>query len=148
MIDHAAGFIIRCKNKYLICHPFGHKWGKGNWSLPKGHIARGENALQAAARETKEECGIDINQVKGEISEIGTFTYPSGKKKITVFLLDSEDDILNQKTPCSSLISKGPFSGKPEIDLSAWVSKADALKKLHPASSAALSQIKDEKKDI
>jgi len=32
----------------------------GKWSLPAGHIDRGESAVAAAVREAKEELGIDV----------------------------------------------------------------------------------------
>ncbi len=41
------------------------------WSLPKGHLERGESARQAAVREVEEETGI-----RGEIiTELGTIDF-------------------------------------------------------------------------
>lgn len=47
----------------LICR--GKSPGKGKWTLPGGMIELGETMEQAAVREIKEECGIEIqvNQV-------------------------------------------------------------------------------------
>ena len=36
-----------------------HRYG-GHWSFPKGHVEQGENELQTALREIKEETGLDL----------------------------------------------------------------------------------------
>lgn len=38
---------------------------KNNWSIPKGHIKKGESEKQCALRETYEEAGIKVNLIKG-----------------------------------------------------------------------------------
>lgn len=49
----AAGGIVRNKDgKRLLIYRFGR------WDLPKGKIEKGENYLQAALREVREETGI------------------------------------------------------------------------------------------
>jgi len=142
-MDCTFGFIIKSKNKYLICHLFGNSWGPGSWSIPKGHAKSGENALQAALRETMEETNFDLRDMKGKISKIGTFVYPSKRKRITVFLFEGKDSLRFKKGTCMSLISQDEYKGKPEIDLCTWVSFNDASSKLHPSASEALNVIKD-----
>ena len=45
-----------------------------SWSLPKGHIEKGEDPLTAAKREINEECGItDLTFIK----ELGYYLRPS-----------------------------------------------------------------------
>ena len=39
-----------------------HSYGSGNWMLPGGGIARGEEPLAAAMRELREECSCTLNQ--------------------------------------------------------------------------------------
>ena len=51
------------KEKYellLIKHKSG-----GHWSFPKGHVESGENELQTALREIKEETGLDVRLMDG-----------------------------------------------------------------------------------
>lgn len=50
----------------LLVHPGGPYWAKkeaGAWSLPKGNVEPGEDPLQAACREFREETGYDIDDV-------------------------------------------------------------------------------------
>lgn len=61
----------------------------GALDIPKGHIEKGESALQAAIRETKEETGIDITPDRF-FKRIKKYFFYEGKEKImktlTVFL--------------------------------------------------------------
>ena len=50
----AGGVIIQNKTRKILVV----EQRNGSWSLPKGHIDPGENALEAAKREVKEESGI------------------------------------------------------------------------------------------
>ncbi len=48
----------------LLVHPGGPFWARkdaGAWSIPKGEIAEGEDPLQAAVREAREELGVDVD---------------------------------------------------------------------------------------
>ena len=38
-------------------------WRPLHWGLPGGHIDEGETPFEAAIRETKEECNLDINPI-------------------------------------------------------------------------------------
>ena len=56
----SAGLAIIQNGSILLGHPKGQKW-YGTYSIPKGHVEEGEDILQAAIRETREEVGITIN---------------------------------------------------------------------------------------
>ena len=64
-MKHSAGLImyrLRHGNlEVLLVHPGGPNWKKrdtGAWSIPKGEFEEGEEALDAAKREFREELGI------------------------------------------------------------------------------------------
>lgn len=56
----AAGLVILQNHQILLVHPTGQKW-KGTYSIPKGHVEEGEDFIDTAIRETKEEIGVKIN---------------------------------------------------------------------------------------
>lgn len=54
----AAGVAIIYNNKILLIHPTNASWKKGTCGIPKGGIERGEDLMEAALRELREETGI------------------------------------------------------------------------------------------
>lgn len=63
----------------LLVHfggPFWAKKDQGAWSIPKGEIEPGEDALAAAKREFQEETGF---QPEGEMLALGSIRQKSGK---------------------------------------------------------------------
>ena len=60
-LELSAGLVIVQKGTILLCHPTGQKW-YGTYSIPKGHVHEGEDLIDAAIRETKEEVGIVIDK--------------------------------------------------------------------------------------
>ena len=61
-IDVAAGLILRPDGQLLLGQrPAGKPW-EGWWELPGGKLEPGETALQALARELKEELDIDVTE--------------------------------------------------------------------------------------
>lgn len=61
----AGGVVLNAKGEVLVVNQKGD-----SWSLPKGHVDLGEDALAAARRETYEESGItDLTFVR----ELGTY---------------------------------------------------------------------------
>ena len=49
--------ILTGQHELLLCHVTG----QDHWDLPKGGAIAGETVLQAALRETREECGLDLD---------------------------------------------------------------------------------------
>ncbi|MBF0490582.1 MAG: NUDIX domain-containing protein [Candidatus Omnitrophica bacterium] len=64
--ETGGGVVISKKGKVLLVNQRG-----SSWSLPKGHIEEGEDALKAAIREIEEETGIiRLNLIK----KLGSYT--------------------------------------------------------------------------
>lgn len=59
-METSAGIILTYNKKILLCHPTSQGMF-GTWSIPKGHIEAGEEILEAAYRETREEIGLSLN---------------------------------------------------------------------------------------
>ena len=58
-LELSAGLAIIQKGAILLGHPKGQKWW-GTYSIPKGHVEAGEDLLEAAIRETREEVGYTV----------------------------------------------------------------------------------------
>ncbi len=65
--------IVNHQAELLLCHVTGH----AHWDLPKGGIQVGESPLQAALRETEEECGLVLSAAP--LLDLGPLAYRPNK---------------------------------------------------------------------
>ncbi|SDZ75366.1 NUDIX domain-containing protein [Thalassobacillus cyri] len=61
-IVSAATVILNEKNELLLI-----KGPKRGWEMPGGQVEVGESLKEAAIRETKEECGLDIEVTRSAV---------------------------------------------------------------------------------
>jgi predicted NUDIX family NTP pyrophosphohydrolase len=106
----------------LLVHPGGPYYRKkdaGSWQIPKGLVEPGEDAAQAARRETEEELGFPLTGTPWPLVTIKQ----TGGKIVEAFALEQ---ILNADAIVSNRfeIEWPPRSGKhtsfPEVDRAAW----------------------------
>lgn len=112
----SAGIIILRKEnstyKVLLLNSYNF------WDFPKGGIEKGENKLEAAIREVKEETGIkDLNFNWGKTYYS---TDPFGKNKKVVFYFVAETD------ETEVIMGISPLLGKPEHEEYKWVTLEEA----------------------
>ena len=99
--ESAGGIVVNKKGEVIVVNQ-----DNVSWSLPKGHIEKGEDALSAAKREICEETGIkSLKWVKN----LGSYQrYRIGKKEkedksnlktITMFLFTTSQEALKPKDP-------------------------------------------------
>lgn len=128
----------------FLVHPGGPYWAKkdeGAWSVPKGEFEAGEDSLDAAKREFKEETGFDIT---GNFMELTPLRQPSGKV-VYVWAVEGNIDATSIKSNMFSM-EWPPRSGKeqefPEVDKGSWLTIAQAQEKLLPGQRGFLEQLK------
>ena len=87
--EKSAGAVIFNPHtkKFLLLHYPTH--GKGHWDFPKGHVEPGEDEIDTAKREIKEETGLYVEFLFGFRDEI-KYHFHDGKtlveKKVVYFL--------------------------------------------------------------
>ena len=90
---YSAGLAIVYNKKILLLHTTG-RGPKKSYGIPKGGIDGGEDNLEAALRETYEECGIKV-PVKMVNKAEHTFVVTSRKYKynkvVTYFIVEVKD---------------------------------------------------------
>ncbi len=111
MFIHCYGVIpLRGKEVFLVRHQ------KGHWAFPKGHADDGEEPLQTALRELKEETGLAIKQLL-EPTFVERYDYEESgalyHKTVTYFLAEVEGE---------------PTLQEAEIAEGQWLSLEDAKK--------------------
>ena len=74
------------KTKWLIVKPAG----VDRWQLPKGQIDKGENTIEAALREVKEEGGVETKVIEKIDSSSYFYVFDNTKcfKTVTYFLME------------------------------------------------------------
>lgn len=127
----------------LLVHPGGPFWAKkddGAWSLPKGEVDPGEDALEAARREFAEETGL---QPQGKFVPLGEVKQKSGKA-ICAWAFESDCDPATLKSNTFTM-EWPPRSGKkqefPEIDRAEFFALEEARKKINPAQIALIDAL-------
>jgi predicted NUDIX family NTP pyrophosphohydrolase len=118
----------------LLVHPGGPFWAKkdtGGWSIPKGLVEEGEEALAAALREFKEETGFACP--KGPMIALGEVKQKSGKT-VAAWAVEGDLDVSQIKSNTFTL-EWPPKSGKtalfPEIDRAEYFPHELAGEKIH-----------------
>lgn len=142
IIKTAGIFILNNERKLLLAHPTKHP--ENVWSITKGSIDKGESALAAAIRETKEECNIDFSQEDVTMFELTKVTFKNKRKSIQPYLVMAERnkhiDFDSFDLQCNSTVEpeKGGF---PEMDGFRWVTISEAKEYLHEAQLRCLEEV-------
>jgi len=138
MPKRSAGILLYRRigdgHEVLLVHPGGPFWARrdeGAWSIPKGEIAEGEDALAAARREFQEETGFRLAQ-EGRLIALGSFRQ-SGAKTVEVWALEGDVDPADLASNTFTM-EWPPRSGRmqvfPEVDRVAWFTPGEAARRI------------------
>lgn len=128
----------------LLVHPGGPYWARrddGAWSIPKGEVDEGEDALAAAEREVAEELGTSVPP--GPRLPLGEIVQRGGKR-VRAWAVETDLDPGGVRSNRFE-IEWPPRSGKvqsfPEIDRAAWFALDVALHKIVPGQAELLDRL-------
>jgi len=128
----------------LLGHMGGPFWARrdaGAWSIPKGELADGEDALAGARREFAEELGHPAPD--GEAVPLGEVRQRGGKR-VVAFALESDFDPA-ALDPGTFEMEWPPRSGRrqrfPEIDRVAWLGLEDARRLVVRAQAELIDRL-------
>lgn len=129
--------------RVFLIHPGGPFFAKkdaGAWSIPKGEIDEGEDALAAAKREFEEETGC---RPEGEFIPLSEVTQKSGKI-VRAWAVEGDCDARTIRSNTFTL-EWPPRSGRmrefPEVDRAGWFTVGEAKEKINPAQIALLEEL-------
>ena len=127
----------------FLAHPGGPFWKNkdaGAWSVPKGELDEGEDALAAAVRELEEETGIRLD---GPFVALGEVRQKSGKRVHAWACEGDADPTLVRSNEVTVEWPRG--SGRsltfPEVDRCEWFGLAAAREKINPAQAAFIDRL-------
>ena len=126
----SAGLIVYRRHgdqlELLLVHPSGNYNRKAPWSIPKGLPDEGESLPDAAARETKEEAGVDVDVSK--LVSLGHVEYRKSRKRIHAFASPAADNA-------------APQPASWEVDRAEFLPLEEARRVIHPDQLALLDRL-------
>jgi len=147
MAKQSAGLlmyrVLEAGIEVLLVHPGGPYFAKkdeGAWTIPKGEIEAGEDALACAKRELQEETGIVPSA--SSYSALGSIKQAGGK---TVYAWAFAGDWNGELVSNTFELEWPPRSGRkrafPEVDRAAFFSIDEARRKMNPAQAAFIDRL-------
>ena len=117
-MEKSCGVVLLNSNKVLLLqHP--DTTTRGHWDFPKGHVEKGEDELQTALRELKEETGIDNVKIIDDFNHL-----------ISYNLLRGGDTILKEVVFFLGITNQEKVSISSEHQNFAWLQYESAYERL------------------
>jgi predicted NUDIX family NTP pyrophosphohydrolase len=127
----------------FLAHPGGPFWARreqGAWTIPKGTVEEGENALEAACREFLEETGITPVE---PFIPLGSIRQKAGKV-VHAWAWEGDADagaIVSNRSSTEWPRGSGRVVDFPEVDRCAWLSPAAAREKINEAQAELIARL-------
>ena len=133
----------------LLAHPGGPYFARkdaGHWSIPKGECAPGEEMLETALRELREEVGIELGRDKRFIA-LGSICQKGGKV-VHAWAAAAGRAAPRLEHTSTFEIEWPPGSGQrktfPEVDQARFFTLPEALKKIKASQAPLLARLVSE----
>jgi len=130
----------------LLVHPGGPYWrskDEGAWTIPKGEAGNGEELLDAARREFREELGFDALPTRGAFEPLRPVKQKGGKV-VHAWAFEGDCDPLSARSNTFEM-EWPPRSGRrvefPEVDRAEFFYLETAAHKINPAQVAFLDEL-------
>lgn len=135
-----AGIAIIYDGQILLAHPANGSWTRPIMGIPKGKIEVGEDILEAAVRETKEEIGIEIDpdKIKNSLNTIDIYD-KNGNFRNTLYYYEYRIDSLSEIDLENITVPKYQLQ-KEEIDWAGFVKISQAYEKIAKAQRIILDR--------
>lgn len=127
----------------LLAHPGGPFWASrdaGAWTIPKGVVDEGEDFLDAARREFREETGIEP---VGPFVSLGSIRQKAGKP-VHAWAWEGDADasaVSSNDTRVEWPRGSGNWLTFPEVDRCEWFDIETARQKINPAQAEFLDRL-------
>ena len=117
-MEKSCGVVLLNSNKVLLLqHP--DTTTSGHWDFPKGHVEKGEDEVQTALRELKEETGIDDVKIIDDFNHLISYNF-----------LREEDTILKEVVFFLGITNQEKVSISSEHQNFAWLQYESAYERL------------------
>jgi predicted NUDIX family NTP pyrophosphohydrolase len=146
-VKESAGILVyrrvSGRLEVLLVHPGGPFWTNkdaGAWTIPKGEIDPGEDALACALRELKEETGLALDAPATPLPPVTQ----KGGKLVRAWAVEGDFDPAALASVTFEM-EWPPKSGRrasfPEVDRAEWMDVETARQKINPAQAALLDSL-------
>ena len=128
--------VLNSLGQLLLCHVTN----TAKWDIPKGMLDEGEDTLQAAMRELREEAGIGFDPARFE--NLGRFVYRRDKQ-LHLYRVRADDELGNLSALACSSFFPHPLTGHdtPETDGFRWAGRTELATLCWPRMGQLLSRL-------